>query len=220
MATKKRTTRRRKAGAPRRASSSPVRRGRREGAGALSPQEQALRDVSLAIDALEQPAAIIGGIAVISHGFSRLTSDIDCAVGAPREAASAILGVFEKHGFSARTDEPIAFAVENLVLLLRHDETEIGVDVSLAQLEFEAEALARAETRSFGAVTIRVPQLTDLLIYKALAGRPRDQQDLVELLALGAAIDVDRIEKTLSWFDELMDTDRLGDWQRLRRELP
>jgi hypothetical protein len=215
-------TRKRKAGSKpgtsRRASPRVV-RGSRKASSATrrTPQELALADVARVIAALDAPAAVIGGIAVISYGFARLTNDIDCAVSAPREDAALILRAFEGRGFKARNEDPLGFAEENLVLLLRHEATGVELDVSLAQLEFESEALASAEPRAFGQVRVPMPLISDLLTYKALAGRPRDHQDIVELLALGYEVDTPRIERALRWFDELMDTDRLGDWRRLQR---
>jgi hypothetical protein len=104
------------------------------------------------------------------------------------------------------------------VLLLRHVETGVEVDVSLAQLEFEGVALRAAVLKPFGRAKIRVPELTDLLIYKLIAGRPKDHEDVVELLALQPrAVDARRVERTLRDFDELLDTDRRGDWARLRQ---
>lgn len=179
-----------------------------------SPQERALADVTAVLGALDAPSAVIGGIAVIAWGFARFTGDIDCAIAASREEARALMTAFERQGFSARTDDAVAFAEENLVLLLRHVETQVDVDVSLAQLAFEGAALARAVERPFGVVQVRVPQVTDLLVYKLVAGRPKDLQDAEELLARHE-VDEARIEQLLREFDELLNTDRVADWRRL-----
>ena len=132
-------TKRKARGKPRtsgRAGSSALRGGRKKGQ--PSPQEVAIAAVARVLEHLEEPAAVIGGIAVISYGFARLTNDIDCAVSAPREAATRLLQAFQARGFSPRRKDAIAFAEE----------------------------------------------------------------------------------RTLGWFDELMSTDRLGDWRRLRNPLP
>src|SRR5437868_5975074 len=44
------------------------------------PFEQALAAVSKLLTAIDRPAAVIGGVAVIAHGFARATADIDVAV--------------------------------------------------------------------------------------------------------------------------------------------
>lgn len=104
------------------------------------------------------------------------------------------------------------------MLVLRHRATGVDIDVSLAQLEFELVALRSSVSRKFGRVSLQVPRVTDLLIYKLVAGRPKDYQDVEELLALGLDIDADRIAVTLAEFDAMLDTNRLGEWQLLWRE--
>ncbi|WP_309891374.1 nucleotidyl transferase AbiEii/AbiGii toxin family protein [Archangium sp.] len=180
------------------------------------PQERALVDVADVLDKLDRPSAVIGGIAVIAWGYARFTADIDCAVGASSGESQDLLTQFERGGFEPRTDDAVAFAEQNLVLLLRHRKTGVEVDVSLAQLEFEGAALRAAVLKRFGSARIRVPTLTDLLIYKLVAGRPKDHEDVKELLALGYEVDAQRVETTLSAFDALLDTDRLADWFRLK----
>ena len=205
-----------KQGTSRRAGARPVPRG----SSARRAQERALADVTHVLDALENPAAVIGGIAVIAWGFARLTADIDCAIAASSAEIREILRQFEHGGFEARVAEPVAFAEQNLVLLLRHRKTGVEIDVSLAQLDFEGEALRAAVLKRFGSTKVRVPRLTDLLIYKMVAGRPRDHQDVEELLALGLEVEVDRVTSTLASFDEMLDTDRRGEWLRRLENSP
>lgn len=59
--------------------------------------------------------------------------------------------------------------------------------------------------------------MTDLLIYKLIAGRERDLRDVDELLGLGHDVEVARIEAVLSEIDSVLETDRLGDWRRLKK---
>jgi len=180
-------------------------------------QERALADVARVLKTLEAPSAIIGGIAVIAWGHPRFTADIDCAVAAPIEGLNELFEAFECAGFEPRTEDALSFAKENLVVLLRHRKTGIAVDVSIAQLEFEQRALSRSVNRPFGALQIPVPPITDLLIYKLIAGRPKDHEDVSALLSVARGIDSDRIDTTLAQFDELLDTDRRADWARLSK---
>jgi hypothetical protein len=178
-------------------------------------QQRALADVARVLEGLEQPSAIIGGIAVIAWGYARFTADIDCAIAAPIDELSEVYDAFESGGFEPREEGALAFARESLVLLLRHKDTGVEVDVSLAQLSFELAALKAAVLRSYGDVRIRVPGLTDLFIYKLVACRPKDLQDVQSLLALGSKVDSDRITATLAAFDEVLETDRRQEWLRL-----
>ncbi|MEO7730456.1 MAG: hypothetical protein ABIY55_05750, partial [Kofleriaceae bacterium] len=55
-------------------------------------------------------------------------------------------------------------------------------------------------------------QPEDLIIYKAIAWRPQDQQDVERLLALhGARMDLARIRRHVRELGEAMEQDRLRD---------
>lgn len=177
----------------------------------------ALRSVSSVLSRIDRKHAVIGGVAVIAWGFPRTTADIDCAIAAPLEEVSLIANAFLRAGFSTRIEDAIHFAQVNHVLLLTDTSSGVDLDVSFSQGGFELEALSRAVIRDFSGVTIRVPRVTDLLIYKLIAGRERDLRDVSELLSLGHEVDAVRIEEVLSEIDTVLETDRLGDWRRLQR---
>ncbi len=196
-----------------RAGAKAVPRGRAKGR-----QQRALADVARVLAKLDRPSAIIGGIAVISWGYARFTADIDCAICAPIEALTTLHETFEAAGFEAREADAVAFARESLVLLLRHTATGVAVDVSLALLAFELEALKAAVPRKYGDIEIRVPRLEDLFVYKMIAARPKDLQDLRALLSLGYEVDTDHVTSILGAFDEVLETDRRGEWLRLLKD--
>lgn len=193
--------------------------GKRGEGGPLSEIERTLEDLTAVLDRLDVPAAVIGGIAVIAWGFGRSTIDVDAAVALGTKKLPALLKQLTKAGFEPRIDGAVAFARESMVLLMKHSQTGVAVDVSLAQLDFEEEALRNAVDRPFGAVTIRVPRATDLVAYKMFAARPRDLQDVEELVARGLDIDFHRVESLMLGFDALLGFDRAGDWRRLLARL-
>lgn len=88
---------------------------------------------------------IIGGIAVIARGVPRLTRDVDATVAGGIIDLSAILDVLRPHGVVPRIDDVAAFAAENQVVLLQHEPSGVDVDLSLAWLPFELDALAAAD---------------------------------------------------------------------------
>lgn len=180
-------------------------------------QEEALTAVAKALRELDRPAAVIGGIAVIAWGYARLTSDIDCAVLGHPDEAREYLRVFKRHGVVPREKNVAEFAAKSFVLLLEHAATGVEVDASFAQLNFEASALKSAVEMDFGSARIPVPRVDDLLVYKLIASRPKDLQDAAHLVALHR-VDETAIEATLREFDELLDTDRAGEWRALIRK--
>jgi hypothetical protein len=105
----------------------------------------------------------------------------------------AALNALRRHQIGPRIADAEAFAATNLVLLTRHRPTEVDLDLSPGWTRFEHEALdARAATR-FGKVSVPMASVDDLLVFKAIAGRPRDIDDAITLLALYPHIDMSRV---------------------------
>jgi len=127
---------------------------------------------------------IIGGVAVIAHGVPRLTRDIDATIARSGNDIDAIVAVMEACQVVPRIDDAKGFAEETAVLLLRHAPSDVEIDLSLASLAFEHEALRAAVTHSVAGIKVRLAQPDDLVIYKAAAWRPQDQQDVERLVAL------------------------------------
>ena len=87
------------------------------------------------------------------------------------------------------------------MLLLRHAPSGVDVDLSIAWLPFEQEALDAAEQLDVGGVSLPVARPEDLVVYKAVAFRPQDQQDIERLLSLyGGTIDLERVRRIVGEF--------------------
>jgi hypothetical protein len=141
-----------------------------------SPLTAAVHAVANALAALPVPGMLIGGIAVIARGVPRLTRDVG------------------------------AFAQANQVLLLRHEPSGIDVDLSIAWLPFELDALAASEPLDIAGARVAVARPEDLIIYKAVAFRSQDQQDIERLLVLyGTRVDLARIRRIVSEFAIALD---------------
>lgn len=86
-------------------------------------------------------------------------------------------------------------------------------------LPFEREALSRASTVDFGALTIPVAQAEDLVVYKAVAWRDRDKEDIERLLLLhGGEIDLGRVRDLVRHFAEALgEPERLEGFETLVR---
>lgn len=174
---------------------------------------RALQDVARVIARHEGRAAIIGGIAVIARGVPRLTRDIDVAIAGEDISIPALASQLAEAGIVPRISDAIAFAEESQVLLLRHHESGVDIDVSLAWLPFELEALAAASFESLGGVRTSIAMPEDLIIFKAVAWRPQDQQDVERLLALyGSRVDLDRIRRHVKQLGDALELDRLREF--------
>ncbi len=159
----------------------------------------ALRDLRDALSEVGTGFFMIGGVAVIAHGVARHTADIDAVVLAEGLDLRVALRVLARHGIAARVDDPEAFARENQVILLEHSASGIPLDVSIGWLPFETSALAAAVEVNYGSVRILVPCVTDLIVYKLLASRPRDLDDAQNLVVLhGSEVDFVRAHDAMA----------------------
>jgi len=142
---------------------------------------------------------IIGGVAASVLGRPRLTRDIDALADIPDDEWSRVVDTAAAFGIKPRIGDALDFAARSRVLLLRHQASRIDIDLIVATLPFERDAVAAGQSRSLGSIEIRLPQVEDLLIMKAIAHRPRDLLDIEGLLQTHPAVD---LAKARRWIRE------------------
>ena len=160
----------------------------------------ALADLTQWLEAAGAPAMIVGGIAASILGRPRATRDVDALVVAPDGQWAKLLDTSSAYGILPRIDNPLEFARRTRVLLLRHTESGIDIDIILGGLPFEAEAVSRAKVHQIGGVSVRLPQVEDLLIMKAIAHRPQDLRDIEGLLDVFPTANVETVRRWLRDF--------------------
>jgi hypothetical protein len=179
--------------------------------GLASGIARALQQLVPILDAHRGHNVVIGGIAVIARGVPRVTRDIDIAFSGAEVDVGQLISDLRRAGIAPRIEDPLAFAAQSQMLLVRHVESGVEIDISLAWLPFELEAMAAAGPAKVGDTTLQVAQPEDLIIYKAIAWRPQDQQDVERLFALhGARMDLSRIRRHVRELGEAMEQDRSG----------
>jgi len=170
----------------------------------------AIAALAVALRQINAPAMIIGGIAVISHGVPRQTVDVDATVWGADIDLVGLFRILAEHGIQPRVQDAFEFAQERQVLLLRHEPTGTPMEISIAWLPFEREALEKAVSVTFAGIEILVAIPEDLVVYKALAWRDRDRSDIERLLVLhGKDMDLERIRDLVSQFAEILDEPEL-----------
>jgi hypothetical protein len=163
------------------------------------PLRAAIASVAEALSRLPARGMLIGGIAVIARGVARTTRDVDATVSSDGVRLEEILPVFEEQGLGPRIDDALGFALANQVLLLRHEASGVDVDVSIAWLPFELEAIRASDSLVLAGVDVPVARAEDLVIYKSVAWRPQDQQDVERLLTLHArGMDLARVTRIVA----------------------
>lgn len=179
----------------------------------------AIRALDEALSETGAPAMLIGGIAVIARGIPRHTDDVDGTIAAEGIELEELVGVLARHEIEPRVPDAIQFAQQHQVLLLVHVPSGTEIELSLAWLPFEQEALARAERLSLGAVQARVATAEDLVIYKAVAWRQRDKSDIEQLIQLHHdEMDFARVDRIVEEFAAALDDpERLREFLDLKR---
>jgi len=173
--------------------------------------ERAFSALAGALGRTGVPFMVIGGVAVIAHGVKRLTTDVDAVVQGGAVDVPALLRALARAGIASRIEHVERFARENLVLLMRHVETGVELDVSLGFTRFELEALASRKLVRFGRARAPMARPEDLVIFKALAGRPKDIDDATALLILYRDIDVARVRERVAELAMLAEAPELID---------
>ena len=95
---------------------------------------------------------VIGGLAASLLGRPRLTRDVDALVLVDKGHWAEFLAAGAGYGFLPRRDDVLAFAKATQVLLLRHQESGIDVDIVFGWLPFDKEAVAQATWVDLGGV--------------------------------------------------------------------
>lgn len=122
-------------------------------------------------------SCFIGGIANFRWGTPRLTNDLDLTLmtgfGSELVYVEALLGEF-----TSRVSDPVAFAMQNRVMLLRTVDG-FGLDIALGGMPFEERTIERSSNVEMqpGAV-LRTCSAEDLIVHKSFAARPQDWVDV------------------------------------------
>lgn len=161
---------------------------------------------------------IIGGIASSLLGSPRLTADIDALILLSTEMLPELIAAAEQEGLVARLQGAEEFARRHRVLLLRHSESSIDVDLTLGLLPFEVEAVERSQVHQIAGVSLRLPTPEDLIVLKSVAHRPQDLLDIQALIEANANLDRGRIKRWVGEFARALDMPELwediAEWLR------
>lgn len=179
-----------------------------------------LLDLGRWLDAIQAQAVVVGGVAASFLGRPRFTQDIDAlAIISDSEWAAAVAAA-GNYGIAPRIDDAVEFAHQSRVLLLRHQESQIDIDVILGGLPFEEDAVTNGKRYLIGGVSVRLPKVEDLMIMKAVAHRPRDLQDIEGLLQAHPNLDLQSVRQWVREFASVTAmSDLIDDFDKLLARL-
>ncbi|MEW6546553.1 MAG: nucleotidyltransferase [Bacillota bacterium] len=162
--------------------------------------EEALVGVVSFLEEHGIPYMVIGGFANLFWGRSRVTRDVDLTISCPMQRLGAVLTELGRR-FRLLPADPLGFARRNRVVPLLVGEV-VRVDLVLAGLPYEEEAIRRARVVEVRGRAVRVCSPEDLIIHKIISDRPQDRDDVREIVRRqGNALDrgyMDPIVRELS----------------------
>jgi len=144
---------------------------------------QLLAQLARELKSLGFPYMVIGGQAVLIHGEPRFTRDIDVTLGTNPESLPRLLKAILTIGWKPLPSDPVSFVQETLVLPCEDPKTGIRLDFIFGLTAYEMDAISRSIPIFFEGVPVQVASMEDLVISKIIAGRPRDLEDVMGILA-------------------------------------
>jgi hypothetical protein len=175
----------------------------------IAPLHFPLAAVGRLLERFDNRGVIIGGVAASVLGTPRLTADVDVVLLLSVSRLPELLDVAAELGLVPRITNAEQFARRNRVVLLRHSESGISVDISLGMLPFEEEVVARSRLQQIGDLRLRLPTPEDLIILKAVAHRPKDLLDIAEILKSHPDLDRTYTEHWIREFAAALDMPEL-----------
>jgi len=179
---------------------------------------EALRQVDAFLGIHGIPYAIIGGIANAVRGEPRATHDADLKVLVKGMTIAQFRALAEARFKPYR--RPWLGRAESSLIISLEVASDMIVDLLVAVLPYEEQAIQQAELIEFDELRLPVCTAEDLIIHKAIAGRTKDWLDIEGiLLRQRGKLDAAYIRNWLAQFAEALEKpeliarfDELVDW--------
>ena len=148
----------------------------------------ALRQAWTALQPLQVPIALLGGLAMGAWKRPRFTKDVDLLIAIGDSNSKLALRLLKAAGFRTNRPDPVIRVAENRFMQLRYEPPgallDVQLDLLFATTHFHEQALARraALPESELGFAVDVVSCEDLIVLKLIAGRILDRVDVAELL--------------------------------------
>jgi hypothetical protein len=153
-----------------------------------------IRQIFTALNDANVDYVVVGGLAVILHGYLRATADLDLAVGLSPDNARRAMQALAAIGLQPR----LPVAIEDFADVEKrrewlHDRNMLvfplwdpdnplrSVDVFIDEPVAFAELLRDAVAKDLGGAVVRIASIDHLIVMKQAAGRMRDLDDIDKL---------------------------------------
>lgn len=160
-----------------------------------------IENLARALNDAGVPYVVVGGLAVVAHGYGRQTQDVDVVIRLEPEPIHAAFAALASLGYHPRVpvtadnlaDPSLRAALlrdRAMVVLAFHSELhhETPVDLfTFEPFEFASEHAAAMVVELTAGVPVRIVRLETLLRMKRESDRPQDRADIAELTAIHRA---------------------------------
>ena len=169
----------------------------------------ALQSLRAALEEHHLKGVLIGGAAVSLIAEPRFTRDVDVLVIFDTAELPELLHDLERHQLVPLFPDMLEFARASRVAPLKHTPTGIIVDVALGCMPFEAEVIERANLAPDASIGFLLPTPEDLIVLKAIANRPKDQEDIRNIATVYPNLDRERIKYWVTHYAALLEAPEL-----------
>lgn len=123
---------------------------------------------------------VIGGVANLFWGNPRTTQDIDLTIQVQDSEIDGFIDRISGH-FKILVKDAKNFVAQTRVLPIQ-TKSGIRIDLIFALLPYEESAIVRAKMKTIGKIKIPICSAEDLILHKIISERPRDLEDVREIL--------------------------------------
>jgi len=177
----------------------------------INPLSPAIKSISQLLKEDDVEGMIIGGLAASLLGRPRFTNDIDLVVLDLDDRLPEFFEKIKKFGIEPRIEDAEDFARKSRVLLMRHKESGINIDISMGLLPFERESVSRKKIESAFGLEVPLPLPEDLIIFKAISRRPKDIEDIKAIIARHSDLDKGHILSVIHEFSDILESEDIYD---------
>ena len=183
------------------------------------PLEQALVDIVEDLDARDVSYALVGGLATSLRGKVRVTNNVDLIVHCDVEQALSLINDLDPNRFRPLVPDVESVARTAFLIPLVHQTTGVQLDLAVGASGFEQQIVDRATKLAVSGRELAVATAEDLLLMKALAGRPQDDQDIEGIISIQRdAIDWDYCIHIAEQLEQAVDIDLANRIRKLRQD--
>jgi predicted nucleotidyltransferase len=123
---------------------------------------------------------VIGGHAVIHHGFLRPTKDLDCFVDRSDVNVGRLVSALTNIGMPIHSEQICKSSNGYMQIRVRRMGLNVDLITTIKNMDFDSAYQRRGNVYKDG-VMVPVISLEDLVASKKIAGRPQDFEDIKEL---------------------------------------